>query len=350
MKILIVDDEADQERLLKFAFRRKDSLRDFQLLYAGNGNAAIHILNNDPSIELALLDINMPEMDGLTLLNHLRQHHPSIQCIMLSAYGDMTNIRTAMNRGAFDFLTKPVDVDDLENTISKTMQYASELRKSKLRDEENLILKQKGFELEMQALKAQMNPHFIFNCINSIDSFILADDQANATLYLNKFAKLFRNILDGSRQNEISLSQELQTLRLYIELESLRDNFSFDVQYNISPDLDLTDFSIPSLLLQPLAENAIQHGLRNLSMRKGNLFISISQNDTHLVFTLQDNGVGLQKASELRKKNSEAIGLEIVKSRIKNFNHEEQPSFWISDVLVDKEVSGTIVEFKLIKK
>jgi DNA-binding NtrC family response regulator len=111
-KILAVDDEADFELLIRQRFRRQIRDEEFEFRFAHHGEEALMALSAEPDIGLMLLDINMPVMDGLTLLNELRERRLAVQAIIVSAYGDMTNLRTAMNRGAFDFVTKPVDLSD----------------------------------------------------------------------------------------------------------------------------------------------------------------------------------------------------------------------------------------------
>jgi adenylate cyclase len=127
-KILAVDDEADFELLLRQRFRRQIQAGEFVFRFAAHGEAALAILAEQPDIDLLLLDINMPVMDGLTLLAELRERASPVKAIIVSAYGDMANIRTAMNRGAFDFVTKPVDLNDLEITIKKTLDDIARLR------------------------------------------------------------------------------------------------------------------------------------------------------------------------------------------------------------------------------
>jgi adenylate cyclase len=119
--ILVVDDEADVELLISQLFRRQIRAGEFAFSFARDGEQALRVLQTDAGIDLMLLDINMPVMDGLTLLARLRELQASVRAIIVSAYGDMPNIRTAMNRGAFDFVTKPIDMMDLEVTINKTL-------------------------------------------------------------------------------------------------------------------------------------------------------------------------------------------------------------------------------------
>ena len=127
-KILAVDDEPDFELLITQRFRRQIRDREFEFRFAHHGEEALAALSAEPDIDLMLLDINMPVMDGLTLLSELRERQLEVQAIIVSAYGDMTNLRTAMNRGAFDFVTKPVDLRDLEITVRKALANVAKLR------------------------------------------------------------------------------------------------------------------------------------------------------------------------------------------------------------------------------
>jgi adenylate cyclase len=127
-KILAVDDEADFEQLILQRFRRQIRTQEFTFRFAHHGEEALAALAAEPDIELMLLDINMPVMDGLTLLGRLRERQDPVRAIIVSAYGDMTNLRTAMNRGAFDFVTKPVDLNDLEITMRKTLDDIARVR------------------------------------------------------------------------------------------------------------------------------------------------------------------------------------------------------------------------------
>src|SRR5438552_11271474 len=127
-KILAVDDEPDFELLLKQRFRQRIRAGNLAFRFARHGEEALSVLAEEPDIGLLLLDINMPVMDGLTLLAELRARRSPARAVIVSAYGDMTNIRTAMNRGAFDFVTKPVDLNDLEITIKKTLDEIGRIR------------------------------------------------------------------------------------------------------------------------------------------------------------------------------------------------------------------------------
>jgi adenylate cyclase len=140
-KILVVDDEADLELLVKQKFRRKIRENVYEFIFAQNGEDALAKLLENPDVDVLLSDINMPVMDGLTLLTKLAVSNPILKAVMVSAYGDMQNIRTAMNRGAFDFVCKPVDFEDLDVTIEKTLQHVLQIRSTLNAIKENNILK-----------------------------------------------------------------------------------------------------------------------------------------------------------------------------------------------------------------
>jgi len=140
-KILVVDDEADLELLVKQKFRRKIRENIYEFVFAQNGEDALQKLLEHPDVDVMLSDINMPVMDGLTLLNRLAESNAILKAVMVSAYGDMQNIRTAMNRGAFDFVVKPVDFEDLDVTIEKTIQHVLQTRATLAAIKENNILK-----------------------------------------------------------------------------------------------------------------------------------------------------------------------------------------------------------------
>ncbi|MDB5008653.1 MAG: Adenylate cyclase, class 3 [Mucilaginibacter sp.] len=140
-KILVVDDEADLELLVKQKFRRKIRENVYEFIFAQNGEEALEKVKDHPDLDIILSDINMPVMDGLTLLSRLPEANPMIKAVVVSAYGDMQNIRTAMNRGAFDFVCKPVDFEDLDLTMEKTILHVRQLQETIKAIKENNILK-----------------------------------------------------------------------------------------------------------------------------------------------------------------------------------------------------------------
>ncbi|TMI65888.1 MAG: response regulator [Bacteroidetes bacterium] len=140
-KILVVDDEADLEVLIKQKFRQKIREHQYEFLFASNGKHALEQLELNTDVDVVLSDINMPEMDGLTLLTKIGEQNSLLKAVIVSAYGDMDNIRIAMNRGAFDFITKPVNFEDLELTMEKTLKHVQQLRETMKAIKENNILK-----------------------------------------------------------------------------------------------------------------------------------------------------------------------------------------------------------------
>jgi len=202
-------------------------------------------------------------------------------------------------------------------------------------------------ELELQSLRAQLNPHFIFNCINSIDAFIHSNDKYNATIYLNKFARLLRNILDSSKLTTVPFTKDIDTLKLYVELEELRHENKFKTVFSIEDDLLNHDYKVPALIIQPFVENAILHGLKNREDDNGLLQIEIKKVDEKIEYVIKDNGIG-RKAAGLIKQNKEAsYGMQMSNDRVKLFNKEEKPSVQINDLYQDNIATGTEVKVRL---
>ncbi|MCC7402587.1 MAG: response regulator [Chitinophagaceae bacterium] len=140
-RIMVVDDEADLEMLIKQRFRQKIREREYEFLFAENGRIALEKLSENPNVDLVLSDINMPEMDGLTLLSKINEQNALMRTVIISAYGDMPNIRAAMNLGAFDFVTKPIDFGDLEVTVEKTLKDVNQMKETLEAVRQNNILK-----------------------------------------------------------------------------------------------------------------------------------------------------------------------------------------------------------------
>ncbi len=207
-------------------------------------------------------------------------------------------------------------------------------------------MKQKIAETEMMALRAQMNPHFIFNCINSIDAMIQSDDKYHATVYLNKFAKLIRNVLDSSRQNLVPLGKDVETLKLYVELEQFRNENKFSSEIQVDEVLMEDDYKVPPLIIQPYVENAILHGLRSRPDNEGKLFIGIKKMNGGILYTIEDNGTG-RKISNGISASKNSYGMQISSDRIKNYNNESAPSVVVTDLDHEGQPSGTKVEVLL---
>jgi len=213
-------------------------------------------------------------------------------------------------------------------------------------------LKHKSSELEMQVLRTQMNPHFIFNSLNSINRFILQNNKGQASQYLTKFSKLIRLILQNSQAELISLESELESLELYLDLESLRFDYHFNYKISVQNDLDISNISVPPLIIQPYAENAIWHGLMHKE-EKGQLDIDISEENDNLVCRVSDNGIGRKKAEELGSKTAtrhKSMGLHITADRIALIQKEQDmgPAVKILDLMnADGTAAGTEITITL---
>jgi len=203
-------------------------------------------------------------------------------------------------------------------------------------------------EVEMRALRAQMNPHFIFNCLNSINRYIVKSDAQTASLYLTKFSKLIRLILDNSEGKNVMLSQELEALKLYIEMEALRFDHKFTYQIELAEGVSVDTIEVPPLIIQPYVENAIWHGLLHKETA-GKLLISIHTERDMLVCKIEDNGVGREKAKEFKSKSAtsrKSMGMKITEDRISILNEHasEKSSVEIVDLTdANGNAAGTCV-------
>jgi len=220
-------------------------------------------------------------------------------------------------------------------------------------------LQQRVAELEMQALRAQMNPHFIFNCLSSINRFIFKNDNKLASDYLTRFSRLIRMVLMHSQKKLIPLEDELEMLRLYLDLERLRFKDAFDYSITTTNIVDAGAIFIPPLLLQPFCENAVWHGLMHKES-KGHLNVIISEvineNEKNLHCVIEDDGVGREKAAEMKSKSAESeksLGLKITTERLALLNQENNFNtfYKIEDILNENnEVAGTSVQLKIRHK
>ncbi len=203
--------------------------------------------------------------------------------------------------------------------------------------------------LKSEILNAQINPHFIFNSLNSLQYFINIQDLNNANIYLKKLSKLIRQILDCLRKESITLTEELDIAHLYIKIENMRLNNS--IQYIFNNSLSVTDMElvkIPSLLLQPFIENAIWHGLQNSNNSKKILEISVKKTDAIIELTIYDNGIGIENNQKLHTfKKSKSHGIDITKERILiNNQSHHYIEFSIINQPAIKDNIGTLVQFK----
>lgn len=180
-------------------------------------------------------------------------------------------------------------------------------------------------ELQMQVFRSQMNPHFIFNSLNGIEYFILQNEKRSASVYLNKFASLIRIILSNSRKDLVPFADDMQTIRLYVDLELLRFNHNFKYITSIDQPLLDSDYSVPPLLIQSFVENAIIHGFGHSDRTDLKLKISVILRGEYIIYTIEDNGVGCKESAlynALNKPNHNSLGMQITQQRITIFNEQ----------------------------
>jgi hypothetical protein len=212
---------------------------------------------------------------------------------------------------------------------------------------------QKLSEMEMTALRAQMNPHFIFNSLNSIENFIMQNKERQASDYLNKFARLIRIILENSHHNLITISRDMEALQLYVDLEQFRFNNKFSYQLDIEKELTEDNYQIPPLLIQPFVENAIVHGLANSDHPNLRLSITLKSEGDYIKYTIEDNGVGRRNAASYRLQNQtnhKSVGLNITRERINIFNRQRNfgDEVKIIDLYNEKgDAAGTRCEIRI---
>ena len=198
-----------------------------------------------------------------------------------------------------------------------------------------------------------MNPHFIFNCLNSIENFIMQNDKRQASDYLNKFSQLIRTILDSSRNEVVPVVKDMEALKLYVELEQLRFNHKFNFTVFVDPVLAGGDYLVPPLLVQPFVENAIVHGMAHSEEKDLNLVVRASLEGDRIKYVIEDNGVGREKAKVYNMQNKpyhKSVGLKITEERISIFNEEDakKESIKIVDLYDEnRNPEGTKVEIVL---
>ena len=227
--------------------------------------------------------------------------------------------------------------DELRAQLNRQLQHAIVQKEEKIIELESdaesermsrikALYEREITELHLRSLRSQMNPHFIFNALNSIKVFLIDQEKDRAILYLNRFSKLIRLVLESSRKTKISLGQELEIAQLYLTLESIRFEDGIELKMEIAEDVRLNKIKLPPLLLQPFFENAIWHGLMN---KKGEKWIKVllKKNDNGHLLSIRDNGIGRKASQEINAKRTmkkESIGMSLSKERLELFNQNER--------------------------
>jgi sensor histidine kinase YesM len=226
--------------------------------------------------------------------------------------------------------------------------------KSRVIEKEKNSYQQQFLQNEMQTLRSQMNPHFIFNCLNAVKSLVLQKQIEAASAYISKFSRLVRLVLENSRSEWVTLEQELETLTLYLDIEQMRFNNRFHYWINLENDVDTEGVKLPPMLIQPYVENAIWHGLMHKE-EGGNVTISITEkSNNQLEINILDDGVGRKRAMELKSKSAtqrKSFGMEISADRLKIINqiYNVNAQVFVHDLTDERtgEATGTRVQLIL---
>jgi LytS/YehU family sensor histidine kinase len=198
-----------------------------------------------------------------------------------------------------------------------------------------------------------MNPHFIFNSLNSIENFMMRNERRTASEYLNKFSELIRIMLDSSRTDLVPFLKSLEAIKLYVELERLRFNNKFTFQLKIDPELANNDYTVPPLLIQAYVENAILHGLSQSEAESLELSISATLENEYITYTIEDNGIGREQSAKYKQHNKpfhKSLGSQLTQERIDIFNlqHNAESGVVITDLYNNNnEPCGTRVRLKI---
>ncbi len=339
--ISTVYDRSNQTDSANFYFRQYITMKDLVLNDQLKGRFAAYAyeqkiasLNKEKLIEQQQLQIQQQQLKQKSIITKMLII--GIAVIFLLAVIILRNIMLKRKNEAhlLEIAENQLQIEKLEN--------------EKKQEE----LQHKATELEMQALRAQMNPHFVFNCLSSINRFILKNESEAASDYLTKFSRLIRMVLNNSKKESITLDDELEMLRLYLDMERMRFKYSFDYNIIFKNEIDPENIFIPPLLLQPFAENAIWHGLMNKE-GPGYLTVSLSKENNILNCIIEDNGVGRIKAAELKSKSAEnkkSLGLQITKERLALLNKDSnETAFFEMEDLYDSRgnANGTRVILKI---
>jgi tetratricopeptide (TPR) repeat protein len=241
------------------------------------------------------------------------------------------------------------------NRLQK-LSFKSQLGKEKAEAElKQALFENKLNDLTLASLKSQMNPHFIFNCLNSIKFYVEKNDTDAASLYITKFSKLIRNILDSARSEKVTLAEEVELIKLYLEMEYMRLKEKLHYTFEVAQNIDIEFIEVPPLLIQPYIENAIWHGLMNKESGGAiNLSIKTTPDEKYLIIGITDDGIGRKKAAELKKKSifqhiSHGMKLNNERIEIINAKYKTNTEVVITDLSdADNNPCGTSVTIKLL--
>ncbi len=269
-------------------------------------------------------NINWIDLFENTLTLQLTSGHHTVQVRAVDVNGNISdeilsiefNIATPFWKAAWFWITMAVILQFL--TIFLVISWQKKRKKTRLA--KGLALVQNA-SLEQQAFTSLMNPHFMFNALNSIQHYINVQDRQNANRYLSDFASLIRKNFEAAQKSFISLEQELENLKLYMRLEQMRFSNRFSYEIIIAENVDVDQWMIPTMMLQPLLENALLHGVMPSTLN-GNLMIDVSMLKNCLLITITDNGIGMENSKALKQNNEhKSHGMQLILKRITALNN-----------------------------
>lgn len=222
------------------------------------------------------------------------------------------------------------------------------IKKIRRQNEEKMQINNRMAELEQMALKAQMNPHFIFNSLNSVQQYVIDKDLRGANKFITDFSRLIRLTLDISSKTKISLYEEISYLTTYLELEKTKFEDKFSYRVTVADNLDPSDWYIPPMILQPYVENSIRHGVRYRADMLGEIRVSMELNEQYLICRVEDNGVGRKVAAQFKSQmpiEYQSKGMTLTARRIEMLNrHQQVPALIeVEDILINNQIAGTRV-------
>lgn len=292
------------KQIQELEIKNTKSALNTQMLLAKQQEQELEIINKEKNLQTLQLELSSEEINRKKLENQIQKDELSLKTLE----------NEMLEQKAADEKFAKLLIVFISISILLILSVLYFFYRNKQKADYNFQLA----NMELKALKAQMNPHFIFNALNAVDNYIFTNQNRKASEFLTKFSKLIRNILNHSYFDEISLEDEIQSLQVYLDLQVENYNQSFSYALLVEKDLQSDEISVPPLLIQPFIENAIIHGILPLK-EKGHISIEISTKNNLLIFNIKDNGIGRKKSNEIKKNNvykTESFGLKISKKRI----------------------------------
>ncbi len=368
----VLDDSMEHLRLAQLHYQEKDIVATEKSLDQYFANISYNLIDKKEITVIREMAFKLESKNAAKAFTYLKYYEElsdtiNTRLLSLQIDEDQLGKQGYENTLQLEILRKNKEISD--NTISSLM-HQSELKEENLKSQKTIIYLLTGIaiivlialvyiikvsqqrrvanqKLALRSLRTQMNPHFIFNALNSVNSFISVSDERSANRFLTEFSTLMRTVMENSEHEFISLTKEVDILRIYLELEHFRFKDKFDYHLEIPPNLDTDDWVIPPMLIQPYVENAIWHGLR-YKESKGNLTVSLQKAKEHLQIEVIDDGIGREKSQEIKTKNqrkTSSTALKNIQERVTLFNalHQLKVDVQITDLNTDGTGTKVII-------